>query len=257
MRRLMRDIAGRNAAMEQVKSLTSLTPPLGSEAVSRMQRQFSEATAGREFMAGIATYEQLQRLARGVGVDHDRVAAITGAVRVPDDQWRGIIDASRVSSANLNSAITGAGISGEQWQRIIDASSASALIQSSSIPREQLRAILDGIAGVAREHDADEVAEAADNLAAEVETAEPIADPEGTNVSWLVNLPLLGQLAAVYAAMDVLDALGQWAAVTFTGEELPPEVTTAAQVVFAMAALLLTLADLRGNPPDDDQRPGV
>ncbi len=118
------------------------------------------------------------------------------------------------------------GISDRQWRDIARAArwtgNPSDLIRSPRIPRDQWRQVLSGVAGVAGEHDGEEVAEAVDLLSDEVDAAEPVADPEGTNLSWLVNLTLMGQLTALYAALGVLEALGQWTVVTFTDDRCPP-----------------------------------
>lgn len=126
----------------------------------------------------------------------------------------------------------------------------SQFVGPTVLPPDRLRDIFAGIAGVAREYQAEEVAEAADYLVSEVDGAQPATDSQRSRFSWLVSLPLETQLNILLPLLGSLDLMAQWLMVVGTNEEMPLEYTLGVQGLLKMAEMLLVVWVVRSKSDD-------
>jgi uncharacterized protein YqgV (UPF0045/DUF77 family) len=112
-------------------------------------------------------------------------------------------------------------------------------------PWESIRASLAAFQEFAA---ADAVASASD-LMAEAEAAEVQAGVGSEAPGCLAGLPITAQLSLLVAALKVLDEFGKFLA-DASNAEVPAEVRSATQTLFAVVCLLLMFIELRSRPPD-------
>lgn len=87
-------------------------------------------------------------------------------------------------------------------------------------------------------------------LAAEVEAADVEADEGEDVLDRLAHLPLIKQLGILIAVLTVLDAFGKFLA-DAANADVPDEVRSLTQTMFAIAMLLMLLIDFTSRPPDE------
>lgn len=205
--------------------------------------------------------KQWQQLAEGVRFPGDAVQDLLKATRSPVADLIKTLDVSRsigttdavARSVNYNRSIadTVRGIdsvmAGQAYTRSVMDSARlwRDIAESTRFPRTQWSDLLQTLR-VATGN-----AAAIDHAEVELDTVEKSAPEEPAEVSWLYRLPLIHQVGLLLVALELLDSAGKFLG-DATGEEVPPEIQSATQVLFKLVALMILVVQLRTKPPDDN-----
>lgn len=128
-------------------------------------------------------------------------------------------------------------------------SAVSQLIEAARVPRSDWQRALRHIRDVTN---SPLVAGFAEDLEAELETAEPVADPDRAGTSWIWNLAFVKQVGLLVVALEILEAWSEWLVVMFSDEELPPELTQTTRLLFLLIGALMIVFQLRSEESSDD-----
>jgi hypothetical protein len=218
--------------------------------MQRAQEQLRRVTQGFRM-----PQESVRQMVESLRVPQESIRDITESMRVPQRQWRDLVEASRLPQQQWRDMVEAVRIPPQQWR---------AMIEATRIPQQQWRDLLaaprvpvedwnrlfaslrSSVTPGGATIDWDAVVEEAATTVREAEASQG----EG-KASWLLRLTIVDQLALLVAFLQVLDALGTFMADLAGGDDLPPEVRSGMQVLFATVAVLLMVIQLRRKSGDD------
>jgi hypothetical protein len=194
-------------------------------------------------------------MAESLRLPQQSIRDVAESIRIPQQQWRAMVEATQLPKQQWRQMAEALRIPQQQWRAINDA---------TRIPQQQWRELLAAprvpvqdwnrlfaslrpsvvAAGAAVDWDA-----AVEGAATTIRDAEA-SQGEG-KASWLLRLTIVEQLGLAVALLQAVDALGKFMVDLAGGDDLPPEVRSGTQVLFATVIVLLLVIQLRSKSGDD------
>lgn len=202
--------------------------------------------AMKEAMKGFQTNAELQKGIRAAMPQGQMQAQMRETLkgfqtlRIADQQWRDVLEQTTRPQHEWQAAFRGFQIPEPAVRQLIDA---------ARLPHAEWQRVIRGMGAATNSA---LVARIAETFEAELATVEPVADPDHAGTSWVWNLAFEKQLGLLAIALEVLDVWNQWLLLTFSDEELPPELTQTTRLMFVLIAALSMVLQLRAASSSDD-----